>query len=497
MAKITGNVKNRKEHVTQKKQTKKEANICRQNEYTDMLNKGESLRSDGMFVYRPLKKDYDGILREKPGPIYATSLAELREKEDAFRTNIRNYKSNRDSKLTVAQAYDRWLSLKRNAQENTLRNYIYAFENHVRHSKLGRSFVVEVRKSDVMAFYNGIVDRHSMSLDSLNTIQSCLSQVFTFCIEDRIIPAPSPTDGALDHLRKNNLRSRGPKRGALTLQEQYTFLTFLKLDPKNRRWARLFYVLLGTGMRIGELAGLQWNCVDFENNLIHVRHNLVYFPHKLTTDSNGNKCYYEMHDLKTRASTRDIPMFGFVKEMLLEEKKWQEETGAHCKLPVTGADGRAYQDFCFFNRFYRPYDSATLTDKVLSRLIRDCNCMVSEGKISDGVVIPSFGCHVLRHTAATRLIELGISPVVVQAFLGHADVATTMQIYVSITESFKLRELGLAKDKKEIPNVFKEALAENGILPRTNSFILQGYLPQNHATALMSGVQNTNFGVQN
>ncbi len=495
MARITGNTKKRKENAPTKKSTKKQQNIERQDELTELLGKGESLRSDGMFVYRPLKKEYDGILKEKPTPLYASTLEELREKEDAFRADVRSYKTNRDSKLTVAQAYDRWLSLKRNVQENTIRNYIYSFENHVRRSKLGRAYVIDVRKSDVMAFYNGIMDQKLMSFDSLNTIQSCLSQVFSFCIDDRIIPAPSPTDGALDHLRNDKLISRGPKRGALTIPEQHTFLTFLKHNSVDRRWMRLFYVLLGTGMRIGELTGLQWNCVDFENNIIHIRHNLVYFPHQITTDKAGNKCYYEMHDLKTSASLRDIPMFGFVREMLLEEKQWQEETGTHCTMPVIGTDGIVYQDFCFFNRFYRPHDGATLTSKVLARIIRDCNCMVSTGKMP-GVIIPTFGCHVLRHTAATRLIEYGISPVVVQAFLGHADVSTTMSVYVTVTEGFKMRELGLAK-KQNTPNIFEEALKENGILPRTNSALLQDFLPQNKVAALVPGVQKSKIGVQN
>lgn len=490
MAKLTSSKKQIKEGEPRKKLTTLQENIRNHDEYESLLCRGESLRADGIFVYRPLKKEYDGILKEKPKPIYANSLAELRDKEDAFRADIKNYRTNRDAKITVAQAYDRWLSLKRNVQENTLRNYVNAFENHVRNSNLGRACVIDVRKSDIMAFYSGIMDRRCMSLESMNTIQSCLSQVFDLCVEDRIIPPPSPTKGALDHLKRSDIVARGPKRGALTLQEQYTFMTFLKNNSEDRRWARLFYVLLGTGMRIGELTGLQWSSVDFDNNVIHIRHNLVYYSHKLTTDNNGRKCYYEMHNLKTQSSLRVIPMFGFVKEMLLEEKTWQETTGNHCMFPVTGTDGLVYQDFCFFNRFNRPFDGGALDDKVLKRLIRDCNRMNDLGMIKDGVPIPKFTCHVLRHTCATRLIELGISPVVVQALLGHADVSTTMKIYVTVTENFKLRELGMAKDKN-VPNIFETALLENGIIPHSNSSLLQNYLPQNKTLSLISTVQKT------
>ena len=117
------------------------------------------------------------------------------------------------------------------------------------------------------------------------------------------------------------------------------------------------------------------------------------------------------------------------------------------------------------------------------------------GKIKDGVPLPNFSCHVLRHTTATRLIELGISPVVVQALLGHADVSTTMKIYVTVTEQFKLRELGLAK-VKIVPNIFETALRENGITPHSSTALLQHYLPRNDAMTLISGVQKNDSGVQ-
>lgn len=488
MAQITGNNKRRKEVPEKNKPTQRQINIKNHEEYAILLESGECLRADGIFVYRPLKKEYEGVLNEAPKPIYASSLEALREKEAKFRADIKNYRTNCNSAITVAQAYDRWISLKRNVQENTLRNYIYAFENHVRRSKLGRSCVINVRKSDVMAFYSGLADKHIMCFDTMNTIQSVLSQVFRFCIDDRIIPAPSPTEGALDHLRRKRSFTLANKRGALTLAEQYTFFTFLQNSTPDRKWLRLFTVLLGTGMRIGELLALQWDNVDFENNIIHVRHNIVYFPHQQTTDKNGTKCYYEIHDLKTRASHRVIPMFGFVKALLLEEKQIQEKAGTHCICPVVGEDGRVYQNFCFLNRFQKPHTANTLTERVLGRLIRDCNCMTAEGKIKDGVMVPMFGCHVLRHTAATRLIELGVSPIVVQAFLGHADVSTTMNIYVSVTEGFKLREFGMDKEVKR-QNLFEEALRENGVLPESKIAVVQNFLPQSPTAALLPTIQ--------
>ena len=49
--------------------------------------------------------------------------------------------------------------------------------------------------------------------------------------------------------------------------------------------------------------------------------------------------------------------------------------------------------------------------------------------------------HVLRHTFATRMCESGLNVKVVQSVLGHADVTTTLQIYVTVSNEMKKREI--------------------------------------------------------
>lgn len=70
--------------------------------------------------------------------------------------------------------------------------------------------------------------------------------------------------------------------------------------------------LVESGMRIGELLGLTWDCVDFDNGIIKIRKTLPYFP-------NGGDAIYEFHRPKTKAGKRDIPMTVDVKEALLEQ----------------------------------------------------------------------------------------------------------------------------------------------------------------------------------
>ena len=81
-------------------------------------------------------------------------------------------------------------------------------------------------------------------------------------------------------------------------------------------------------------------------------------------------------------------------------------------------------------------------------MMRDCNDEILEkyGADSDPVLLPHFSCHILRHTFATRLCESGINLKFVQSILGHVDISTTMNIYVSVTAETQLKEINAFED---------------------------------------------------
>lgn len=101
-----------------------------------------------------------------------------------------------------------------------------------------------------------------------------------------------------------------------------------------------------------------------------------------------------------------------------------------------------YDDFIFVNRDGRVQNQGNL-NKAIKRIIRDCNDEIIEkvGLESDPILLPDFSCHNLRHTFATRLCESGVNLKVIQDVLGHADVKTTMNIYVDVTKEMKKKEI--------------------------------------------------------
>lgn len=109
---------------------------------------------------------------------------------------------------------------------------------------------------------------------------------------------------------------------------------------------------------------------------------------------------------------------------------------------VSSGEKQLHSDFVFVNRNGEVQHQGTL-NKALQRIMRDCNSEVLEkkGVDSDPVLLPKFSCHVLRHTFATRMCESGLNVKVVQSVLGHADVTTTLDIYVTVTNDLKKREI--------------------------------------------------------
>lgn len=183
-------------------------------------------------------------------------------------------------------------------------------------------------------------------------------------------------------------------------------------------------------MRVGEATGLRWEDIDFDNNLIHINHTLVYYD---TRTEDG--CTYAINTPKTEKSNRSIPLLPKVKEALLIEKERQKEFDIPQNFEVDG-----YSNFVFLNRFGSVFNQGTL-NKALKRIIRDCNFEVLDGKIASEVTLPNFTNHSLRHTFTTRMVESDVNIKVMQEILGHSDVSTTMNIYAEASTELKEREL--------------------------------------------------------
>lgn len=387
------------------------------------LKKGETEKNSGGYEYRWTTAD------GKRHSVFATTLDKLREIEDELAADKHDGIKTDVKGLTVNDCYKLWKELKRGIKDSTYQNYIYMYEMFVMPT-FGKKRIVQIVKSDVKRFYNNLADDKHLKISTIDNIHNVLHQVFQVAVDDNYIRG-NPTDRMLKELKVAH-GHEVEKRKALSLAQENLFLDFVKSTPKYQHWYPIFYIMANTGMRVGEITGLRWRDVDFDNGIINVNHTLVYYNHR---DEIGT--YFSINKPKTDAGARDIPMIDGVREAFEMERQYQEDSGIESKARIDG-----YDDFVFVNCYGEVQHQGTL-NKALKRIMRDCNdkVLLEHDLETQPTLLPNFSCHILRHTFATRLCESGVNLKVIQDVLGHVDVSTTMNIYVDAMNDTKMKEM--------------------------------------------------------
>jgi len=185
-----------------------------------VLKDGEVYRkSDGLYMYRWTAKN------GKRHTIYDATLEGLREKEEKIQHDLADGIRIPECSLTLNDLFELWRKNKVGLKEHTFANYVYMYNRFVR-DEIGMMKLKDIRKSDIRSYYNGIVRNGKMALNTLETIQNVLHQVFAVAVDDEYIRV-NPTDGVLTAIKAAH-QYETPKRHALTLPQQQAFLNFIK-----------------------------------------------------------------------------------------------------------------------------------------------------------------------------------------------------------------------------------------------------------------------------
>lgn len=170
--------------------------------------------------------------------------------------------------LTVNDCFNLWKELKRGIKDSTFQNYVYMYEMFVMPT-FGKKRVVQVVKSDVKRFYNNLADDKHLKISTIDGIHNVLHQVFQVAVDDNYIRG-NPTDKMLKELKAAH-GHEVEKKKALSVAQQELFLNYIRETEKYKHWYPIFYIMVNTGMRVGEITGLRWRDVDFEQVCLHFR----------------------------------------------------------------------------------------------------------------------------------------------------------------------------------------------------------------------------------
>lgn len=411
----------------------------RRDSHRRVLYDGEYERAPGKYVYRWREvTGYTGKGQKlyTQHAISADSLDELREQERQIRRDKEDgIKARRPD--TLNDYVDRWLKKKRSLKSNTKSNYSYMYSKFVRNTKLGRTKVRDLTKSDIVDFYTDLVDKGELSVSTCDTLQNVIKPALDMAFEEDVIRR-NPATGALTELKKeaqknkDDLRALGKEKPeTLTLAEQIRLLDVVH----GTVWEPLITFELLTGVRIGETA-LTWDCVDYDNGVIYVRRTLSKYA-----DAERNRKYVsEIHSTKTKKGDREIPITPKIKEML----ELQKQIGNKCTSSVDGLN-----DFIFCTREGTPHNQGSV-NRYLKRMVAKANDEAGD----KGTLLPSLHTHMFRKTAACNKIRMGYGLEEVAAILGHSDIQTTHKYYLVAKDLLKKDS-----DKEKI-----EELQRRGIL---------------------------------
>lgn len=401
-----------------------------------VLRKGETVRSsNGMYQYTYTDK------YGKRQYIYATDLVTLRQKEEEI---LRDRLDGIDSQTAKSQSlndiFDKYMATRKDLAARTFAGYLYQYNAYVRPT-IGKRKIKDIKYSDILYFYKVLMEEHNLSYGTIEHLQREIHPAFEMAVRDCIIRT-NPTHKVLGQLKKQTGATRGG-RNALTPEQQKKFLQFTDEHPVFAHWKPIYTFLIGTGVRVGELSGLRWCDIDFENGFITVDHAVVYFAGKM--NKTDKRLYISTP--KTQAGIRKIPLVKEVRKALEEIKQYQFDNGIFCKAEIDG-----YTDFIFLNRFGNILLQHDL-DRALGRVIdayNDNELHNAALKKREALLLPHFTCHSLRHTFCARFCEHETNLKVIQSVMGHVDIGTTMNIYAEVSEAKKKQSMEALSEKLDL-----------------------------------------------
>ena len=196
-------------------------------------------------------------------------------------------------------------------------------------------------------------------------------------------------------------KTKKPKRKYYDDEQSKALISgLMKLTEEQIKYKVAIILTIFTGVRLGELMGLEWNDINFKDGIVSINRSSQYLADKGVFTKVP----------KTESSIRDVAIPDFVVSLLEEYKYWYDEQKYQY--------GELWIDS---NRLFVQADGRPMHPSTISKWFE---------KFVAQIGLPVINFHGLRHTNATLLIAQNIDVSVVAARLGHAQITTTLNFYV-------------------------------------------------------------------
>ena len=375
------------------------------------LGKGIRQRKDGRYEARAV---VEGINIS----IIKSSLKECLEEFKEAKKMASNNMDMKRVNITLNEWFEEWFEqykkpyIKETSIYPLRSKYYNIFGN-----TLGDKKVAEINNIDIQSVINSMRD-NGRAASSMRTALSIIRECLESAKNNRIIQVNPCIDIKIYWENKTTLRR------FLSKEEQDLFLNKSK---NNGDWYyEMFYIMLHTGMRIGEVGGLKWEDVDFKNKCIHINRSL-------SCQYEKGKKIMRLTTPKTHNSYREIPFMGEVENMFNAQYKKQQR--AKKNLGDRWREEVGFENFVFTSSMGSPV-TRYIAEKQINKIVKEINEEEMFNAVKENRVPTLFEKvypHALRHTFCSRCFECNMNPKVVQKIMGHQHYSTTIDIYTHVT----------------------------------------------------------------
>lgn len=388
--------------------------------------RGRNLRTGEYYDAKNQRYIFRKMIDGERVSITAQSLAELRQQENELlcRLDKGGGLTSRNSKMTLNEYFDFWFDTfaKSGRKATTCTNYKSYYYTHIRNS-IGKKQIAKITKVDCQKIINELADK-GKAHSTLTNLKSCLNVLFECALDDDII-----LKNPVKNIKLPQTGSK--KRGAIKEQHIRIFMEYVRNNPQYTYAYPAFVVLFNMGMRIGEMAALTWEDIDFKKNVISVD----------KTVNRYRKADYgftmAVASPKSETSSRSVPMNSIVRMVLLELR--MRNAVSNARLPYVDDAGRIQgylSGFVFLNSMGNVWSEPSFLS-MIKRITERLNQKAAETGTEQ---IEDFCPHMARHTYTSLAYSAGVDIKAVSEILGHASTSVTLDTYTHLTEEKKKQQ---------------------------------------------------------
>ena len=354
-------------------------------------------RSDGRWEARIIighKNDGSPMYKSAFAKTQKSALKQLHQLLDLYR----DVDLTEECRMTLGEWMDKWMDeyMIFTIKENTIKGYRSQIDHQIK-PFIGHKQLASLTTADIQKFYNKIkkegrvhphpIHGHVLSDGMVRKIHMMLHEAMEVAVRERYI-VRNPTDNTTIPKKTTT------EKQVLDDSQLNRFLEAIQCEPY---WHDFFYVEVMTGLRRGEICGIKWSDIDFNEGTLCIKRSV-------STKEGGG---VSIGETKTDAGVRTIIMPPSVATLL-----WKKRSDAINEW--------------VFPHYTNPSDPLHPSSayKKLKTLLKRLE-------------LPLLRFHDLRHTFATQATDGGVDPKTLAGILGHPDASFTLDTYTHVTSDMQ------------------------------------------------------------